>query len=202
MEFVIDLFWAMLLAGVPFGLFTLALVWWALRHGLLKEYLDPAALKREMKAMSRNHRKQRKDRKKGKAPKSGQEGQHPLQKKWAKFGGGFYGVAAFFTYIAVEAGDVYATIMKFDGFSEFLKRLDIGLLVNMLVNALTNFVTAMLWPAYWLDRIDTNQPWLWLAAAYGGYWLGLRAAQRLVQRNGAGVRPAAAAIPGRTKADE
>lgn len=202
MEFVIDLFWAVLLAGVPLGVFTLALVWWALHHGLLTEYLDPGALKREMKGMSRNRRKQRKERKKLKAPKDSQAAQHPLQKKWAKFGGGFYGVTAFFTYIAVEVSDVYSTIASFNGFTAFLRQLDIDLLVNMLVNALTNFISAMLWPAYWLDRIHTNQPLLWLAAAYGGYWLGLRAGQLAVRRAPMARQSSAAPVAEESEAEQ
>jgi len=52
----------------------------------------------------------------------------------------------------------------------------------MLIDALTNFITAMIWPMYWLDRIDTDQTWIWFVVAYAGYWAGLRAAQILVQR--------------------
>ncbi len=205
MEFVIDLMWAVLQAGLPMGLFTLALVWWALRHGLLHEHMDTAALKRELKAMSRNNRKARKEHKRLKRQKKPQDElpvQHPLQKKWAKFGGGFYGVAAFFTYAVVEVTDVCSTIMKFDGFAGFLQRLNFDLLVNMMVNALTNFITAMLWPAYWLQRIDSQQPWLWFAAAYGGYWLGLRSAQHLFRRNPAGAQQAAAPTAGQPPAEE
>ena len=38
------------------------------------------------------------------------ESLHPLQKKWAKFGGGFYGIVAFFTYIVVEVIEIITTI--------------------------------------------------------------------------------------------
>ena len=173
MEFLIDLFKALLLAGVPVAVFTLVLVRWALNRGYFQETSNTRALGREMKAM-------RKSRKKGNG--SEQAPQHPLQKKWAKFGGGFYGIMAFFTYIVVETTDITTTIVNFGGFMDFLKQLNIGLVINMLIEALTNFITAMIWPAYWLDRIDSNQPWVWLAIAYGGYWLGLKQAQAMVRR--------------------
>jgi len=52
----------------------------------------------------------------------------------------------------------------------------------MFVNAFINFVTAMAWPLYWMNRIDTNQVWMFFLAAYAGYVLGLKLAQQLNQR--------------------
>ncbi|HEY5774654.1 MAG TPA: hypothetical protein VIS57_01090, partial [Xanthomonadales bacterium] len=60
MGFLIEVVWAALLVGVPVGLFTLALVWWALQGGHLKESTDTNALKREMKAMSMSDKKKKK----------------------------------------------------------------------------------------------------------------------------------------------
>jgi hypothetical protein len=52
----------------------------------------------------------------------------------------------------------------------------------MFIEALTNFITAMVWPMYWLKRIDTDQTWVWFVVAYVGYWVGLKAAHVLIQR--------------------
>ena len=164
------------MAGVPIAVFTLALVWWALQGGHFQESLDAKALEREMKAMGKKLKKDKKD--KTENPVS----QHPLQKKWGKFGGGFYGIVAFFTYIVVEVLDITTTIMNFGGFIGFLKQLDIGVIISMFVEALTNFISAMVWPVYWMDRIETDQKWVWFVVAYGGYWLGLRIAQSMFQR--------------------
>jgi len=174
--FLIEVFWALLMAGVPIAVFTLALVWWALQGGHFQESLDAKALEREMKAMGKKLKKDKKD--KTENPVS----QHPLQKKWGKFGGGFYGIVAFFTYIVVEVLDITTTIMNFGGFIGFLKQLDIGVIISMFVEALTNFISAMVWPVYWMDRIETDQKWVWFVVAYGGYWLGLRIAQSMFQR--------------------
>jgi len=175
-EFLIEVLWALLMAGVPIAVFTLALVWWALQGGHFQESLDPRALEREMKAMGKKNKKNKKQE------AENLDSQHPLKKKWGKFGGGFYGIVAFFTYIVVEVLDITTTIMNFGGFIDFLKQLEISVIVGIFVEALTNFISAMIWPVYWMDRIDTDQTWVWFVVAYGGYWLGLRMAQTLFQR--------------------
>jgi hypothetical protein len=172
-DFLIEVIWAIFLVGIPIAVFTLALVWWALRGGHLKESLDFGELGLELKAMSKTNKK--KDNKDNSS-------QHPLQKKWATFGGGFYGIVAFFTYIVVEVMEITATIVNFGGFIGFLKQLDIGVIISMFIEALTNFITAMVWPMYWLKRIDTDQTWVWFVVAYVGYWVGLKAAHVLIQR--------------------
>jgi len=171
---VLEVFWAILIVGVPIALFTLAMVWWALGRGDLKESTDTKALQRELNSLSKKN-KNKKESKTGKT-------QHPLQKKWMKFGGGFYGIVAFFTYIVVEVIEISDMIMNVGGLIDFLKQLDFDVIISMVVNAFMNFATAMMWPAYWMNRIDTNQTWVWFVIAYGGYWLGLKLAQVLIQR--------------------
>ena len=177
MGFVIEVFWALLMVGVPIGVFTLALVWWALQGRDFKESSDTDALRREIKALSQKRKKKSKKDKKEEAVNL-----HPLQKKWAKFGGGFYGIVAFFTYIVVEVLEIITTITNFGGFIDFIKQLDIDIIIQMFVQALMNFITAMIWPVYWMKRIDTDQVWVWFVMAYAGYWVGLRLAQTLLQR--------------------
>ena len=173
MGLLIEVFWALLMVGIPIGVFTLAIVWWALQRGHFQETLDIKALEREIKAMSKNNKKNKKEDK---------PDLHPVQKKWAKFGGGFYGIVAFFTYVVVEVTEIISMVMNFGGFFGFLKQLDLDVIINMLVEALTNFITAMVWPLYWMRRIDTDQTWVWFVMAYVGYWAGLKLAQILVQR--------------------
>jgi len=176
-EFLIEVFWSLLLVGVPIGVFTLALVWWALQGGHLKESTNIKGLMREMKAMSRS------DKKKKKAdPEWEKEKLHPLQKKWTKFGGGFYGIVAFFTYIVVETLEVIDTVTHLGGFIDFIKNLNLDVIIQMFVQALMNFITAIVWPVYWMKRIETHQVWVWFVMAYAGYWAGLKLAQILIQR--------------------
>jgi len=176
-EFLTEVVWAALLVGAPVAVFTLALVRWALQHGHLKESSDTGALRRELKAMSGKGKKRKK-----KSDVERQEKLHPLQKKWAKFGGGFYGVVAFFTYIVIEVREVINTIAHLGGFIDFLAKLDFSLIIQMLVQAVLNFVSAMIWPVYWMQRIETHQVWVWFVMAYAGYWAGLKLAQALVRR--------------------
>jgi hypothetical protein len=171
--FLIEVFWAMLMVGIPIAAFTLAIVWWALQQGHFRETLDTRALQGEIKTMSKKNKKNKtKDH----------SDMHPVQKKWARFGGGFYGIVAFFTYIVVEVYEIIGVVTRFGGFFSFLRGLDLGVIIDMIIDAGMNFVTAMMWPFYWMRRIETDQTWVWFVVAYAGYWLGLRLAQVLYQR--------------------
>ena len=170
MGMVIEAIWALVLVGLPITLFTLAIAWWGMRNGHFKEINDRKELGREMKKMS----KEKID------PKN--DNRDLIQKKWAKFGGGFYGIVAFFTYLVVEIREIADVIMNIGGLWEFIKHLDVGVIIELFVNAFINFVTAMTWPLYWMNRIDTNQVWMFFLAAYAGYVLGLKLAQQLNQR--------------------
>jgi hypothetical protein len=176
-RFLVEVFWALLMVGIPIGLFTLALVYWLLQRGSFSESLDIKALEREIKAMSKSNKKKNKQ-----ASKESTVDLHPLQKKWATFGGGFYGIVAFFTYIVVEVRELISMIMEFGGFFDFLKQLNFNLIIQIFIEALTNFIAAITWPVYWMKRIDTDQTWIWFVMAYAGYWVGLKLAQLLTQR--------------------
>jgi hypothetical protein len=83
--------------------------------------------------------------------------------------------------------EITTMIINFGGFTDFLKQLDVALIIKMIIEALTNFITAMVWPFYWMKRIDTDQTWIWFVVAYGGYWLGLKLAQTLYQSRKGGA---------------
>jgi hypothetical protein len=176
-EFLVEIFRAVFIAGLPVAAFTLALVWWSLSRGHFRETTDSKALGLEIKRMAKTSRKAAKN-------KNGEDKnpQHPLQKKWAKFGGGFYGIVAFFTYIVVEIAEITTMISNFGGFIGFLQNIDLSVIIRILIDALTNFIRAMVWPVYWMERIDTNQVWIWFVVAYGGYWVGLNRALTMHQR--------------------
>lgn len=182
MGFLIEVFWALFLVGVPIGIFTLALVWWSLQGGHFKESTDTDALMREIKTLTGKRKKKSK-----KDKEQGARELHPLQKKWAKFGGGFYGIVAFFTYLVIEVIEIITTIANLGGFIDFLKQLDFNLIIQMFVAAIMNFVSAMIWPVYWMKRVETDQVWVWFVMAYAGYWCGLKLAQMLIQNRSQSV---------------
>lgn len=177
MGFLIDVFWAVFMVGVPVAAFTLAIVWWSLSSGHLSELLDTRALEREIKAMSGKNKGKNKKKK-----KKAQQNLHPVQRKWSKFGGGFYGIVGFFTYLVIEFFEIIEMIGNMGGFFQFFSKFGVDVIVQILINALTNFVAALVWPLYWLRRIDTDYAWVWFVVAYLGYWAGLKLAQLLVQR--------------------
>jgi hypothetical protein len=178
--FLVEFFWALLMAGLPIAIFTLAIVWWALEGKHFKELTDSKSLENEIKAFSKNLKVEKKANKaKGNKTKAKQ---HPILSKWSSFGGGFYGIVAFFTYIVVEVREVIEVIINFGGFIGFLKQLDIGLIVDMFINAIMNFITAIVWPVYWLERIESAHVWIWFVVAYLGYRTGLRTAQIMKKR--------------------
>ncbi len=176
MGFLVDIFWAVCMVGVPVAAFTLVIVWWSLEKGYLSELIDTKALGLEIKAMSGKRKgKTRKEK------KQAVKNLHPVQRKWAKFGGGFYGIVGFFTYLVIEFLEIIGMIRNMGGFFEFIKQFGFDVIVQLLISALTNFISALVWPLYWLQRIDAYQPWVWFVVAYGGYWVGLKLAQALVQ---------------------
>lgn len=186
---IIEAIWAVVLVGVPICAFTLAIVWWGLHHGHFTEVNDRKGLARELKKLGKKKVEPENANSQNNKPQNNKsQNSKPdlIQKNWAKFGGGFYGVVAFFTYLVVEIREVLDAIMNIGGLWEFIKHLDLGVFIKLFIAAIMNFVTAMVWPLYWIKRIDTNQVWMFFVAAYGGYALGLKLAQRLNQRRSDG----------------
>lgn len=172
MGWIKELLWAIGMVGIPVAVITLAIVWWAMRNGHLAGETDGKAVELKLKALNKKKKKS-----KGEVDK-----RDFFQKKWAKFGGGFYGVTAFYTYIVVEITEVTNMIINIGGLWAFIKQIDISVLVSMFVNAIMNFVAAMTWPLYWSDKMNTNRIWLWFIAAYAGYWVGMQVALMLERR--------------------
>ncbi|HKJ17591.1 MAG TPA: hypothetical protein VJ984_09605 [Xanthomonadales bacterium] len=169
---IAELFRAAFFAGLPVGIVSFLLVWWAIRS----KYLEPASdLKQLEKGVSqlskaRSKKKDRADN--GSRPVK----LNPVHNKWLKFGGGFYGVVALMTFVIVELGEITSFFGDFSENMGRLSKLNLDLIINFFIDSLMNFVTAIAWPKYWIDRIDMNHIWVWFLAAYGGYWLGARMA--------------------------
>jgi len=84
---------ALLFMGLPVAALSFGLAWWALRHGILEARDDFDTLAREIEDFGRRKKEDR-----GKL--------NPVHEKWFRFGGGFYGVVALYTYALVEWGEV------------------------------------------------------------------------------------------------
>ncbi|MBT8062758.1 MAG: hypothetical protein KJO85_08740 [Gammaproteobacteria bacterium] len=162
--------------AIPVGGLSFLMVWWALRKGVLSETGGLKALGKEIEAMGKLHKDKKKE-----SPRV-----NPLHGKWLKFGGGFYGTVALYTYGLIEWVEIRETIERFGGFSSFIGELSINLFINMFINGLMNFIAAISWPVYWIREFGSNHMWIWFLVAYGAYWLGMRMAQWLVLKERSG----------------
>ncbi len=151
--------------AVPVAGLTFLMVWWALKKGVLKEKGKVRALKAEMKAISKLKADDKPDL-------------NPLHSKWLKFGGGFYGIVAMYTYGLVEWNELRAFVSDLGGAASFIRNLNVGVLISIFIEGLKNFITAISWPLYWMSEFGSNNIWIWMCIAYAAYWFGAKAAQR------------------------
>ncbi len=97
-----------------------------------------------------------------------------MAEKWLWFGGGFYGLAALWTFAVIELLDIVRLILSP---STILDAFDNGLVsavIQLAANQLSNLITAFVWFGYWGD----DGILVWLAVAYAGYWIGVELARR------------------------
>ncbi len=186
---MIDYLLIIIQALVPIGVTSFVLVWWALRQNYLGGAGSMGEYEQWQKVRNQHRKAEKKRRKAAKKNGSTEEPgmtsdseaklqEHkfdPLHSKWMKFGGGFYGVVALFTYALIELGEVQDLLLNL---GDLFRGGLIGIVVGFFIESLKNFIIAISWPAYWLSRIHSHQ-WLWIVSAYGGYWLGTRAAFRV-----------------------
>jgi hypothetical protein len=93
---------------------------------------------------------------------------------WSGFGGGFYGLAAMWTFVVTVVKDIFSFIFHFTGIDVLLEKGLINLLVEILVNQITNGVSALVWFSYWPAQSIV----VWVIAAYFSYWLGMDLAKK------------------------
>jgi hypothetical protein len=170
-----DLLNVLLKLALPVGGLSFLMVWWALRGGVLSSQESVRALSKEIDALSKARKKDRKEKKKPAKV-------NPVHDKWLKFGGGFYGIVALYTYGLIEFREIRETIAGLGGIREFIGSLSINLLINMIIEGLMNFIAAISWPLYWMSEFGSGQIWIWMVIAYGAYWLGIRAAQHFINK--------------------
>ena len=96
-----------------------------------------------------------------------------LLNKWMWFGGGFYGMAALYTLVVMEAMELFNFIATFPGFDELFKNGVIPLLVTFGVTQITNLYSAFAWFIYWTQQ----SVGLWILVAYLGYMAGMQVAK-------------------------
>ena len=177
-----ELIKALFQAGVPVGITSYLLVWWALRSDYLQSPASVGEVEKHFKKISGKKNK-KKRRKSGRSEPAAEEPAaethprlNPVHSKWLTFGGGFYGVVALLTYAIVELGEIRDFIARYDGLAGLLRQFSFGMIIELIIDALMNFIVAIAWPVYWLSDIAGEYIWIWFAVAYGGYWAGVKAA--------------------------
>ena len=178
MAWVNDFFVAVGKVGFPMMALSFAVIWWALHRGRVRGE-SVGELQKSLQALGarRKGKKAKKD-KDGLETEPAQEPEKldPVLDKWFAFGGGFYGLVALYTWLLIEWDEAWGFIT---GLGALVLSFDPGTLISLVVNffieSLMNFVAAIAWPAYWIGA--AGNPWVWVIVAYGGYWLGIQAAQ-------------------------
>ena len=89
-----------------------------------------------------------------------------LHKKWMRFGGGFYGVMVFITYIHIEVYQIIEFVRNFTSFQNFIDSIGFMMILNFFIEAFTNLITAFLWFTYWYKYLPIGSFWVWLIVVF------------------------------------
>ncbi|MDZ7671070.1 MAG: hypothetical protein U5Q16_17215 [Gammaproteobacteria bacterium] len=155
------------------GLLTWLLFGRLYAGGRLERGLDRKANRQALKRIRKETRKDKADF---------------LNRRWMKFGGGFYGIAGLWTFVCIEATELTLFIANFNGFAELFGNGVLNFVIGVLANQFVNFVTALLWFGWWPGDGGGVNAIVVFAAAYGGYLGGLYLARRGMTLNSLGGR--------------
>jgi hypothetical protein len=149
---LLEIIKALLLAGVPIALFSYYLVIITNTNQVLK---------------ARNSKELKKELKTRTFVKGNEENfiKQILQKKFLKFGGGFYGILTLMTYLHIEIYQVLDFMRSFTGFQDFIDSLGWHMIINFFLEAIMNMIAAFLWPIYWVKYLPIGSFWVWLIVA-------------------------------------
>ena len=98
-----------------------------------------------------------------------------LHAKWMKFGGGFYGVAAAWTLIYIEASGVVGVIAHPSTVPDMFHNGIVDFFVQQISGQISSLVDAAIWFTWWPDR--GHDPIVWFGVAYLAYIAGLELAR-------------------------
>ncbi len=98
-----------------------------------------------------------------------------LHTKWMKFGGGFYGVAAAWTLIYIEASGVIGVIAHPSTAQDMFRNGVGGFIAQQITGQVNTFVDAATWFNWWPGR--GHNPIVWFGVAYLAYIAGLELAR-------------------------
>lgn len=154
--------------GLPVAALGYFLISWAIKTGRISATGDKADFEASLKSMREDHKKRKK--KGGQADEHRQYAKSHVLDKWQRFGGGFYGTTAFYTYIWVEIGEILSFVVKMLNPDNWVFSIGIDLLINFFINSLMNFLTAIMWFNYWSGG-DYSYIWIWFLVPAVSYMI-------------------------------
>jgi hypothetical protein len=150
--------------GVPVAALTWLLFYRLYHRGELARDANHKAIRSSLKAM------------KAAAKESKTPADSVLHAKWMRLGGGFYGVAALWTLVVMEAGGIVNAIVEPSSVEDMFRGGVVDFGVNLLVGQITTFVQALVWFTWWSG--NEHHVFGCIAIAYLGYLAGLNLARR------------------------
>jgi len=185
---MLDILEAMIKMGIPLMLMS----WWAFSALYRANLIDKSADRKRTEKAVASYRKELKAAEKAKkkalkssAFKSSSVDDDHLDQfdpsntdfwitKWMRFGGGFYGLAALWTLLVLEAQELWQFAWSLPTFITDFSGGLIDLLVMFLQNQIMNIVTALSWIVKWTEGFSLTL----LIVAYLGYSGGIQLAKR------------------------
>ncbi len=95
--------------------------------------------------------------------------------KWLRFGGGFYGLTALWTFIVIELQGLLWVVTNFSAVVDLFSDGIVKAFVNFLVNQAMSIAHAFSWVVNWGG---SGFSLIWFFAAYIGFYLGMKAAKQ------------------------
>lgn len=159
---------SLLIIALPLGAMSFAIYYYL----LTKNHIKGDGSLRDMRDAAR---KSTRDRRKDKS-------HNVFERKWFRFGTGYYGIMALLTFVIYEYQDTVTYWSQPNAFQNFIDAFGIGPIINFFVNQIMNFVSAFLWPGYWIRSMQGMQIIIWFAVTYGCYLGGVSGAKYLHTR--------------------
>ena len=153
--------------GLPVGVAS----WYIFSKLYLSGRLDKKANRKSLQKDLKNLKQEKK--------KEGSTKEIYIFNKWMLFGGGFYGLAALWTFFINELKDIVNLIFNFGDFIALMSEGVGQVIVAFIKNQIANILTAFVWFNYWSNNFII----VWLLVAYVGYLIGIKLAKQ-----GAGER--------------
>ena len=158
---IFDAFTAVFMLGLPMVVLSWVIFSWIFLSGEIDREEKRDAITKRVKKM------------KTLPGLKGSRGKKYMYEKWAWFGSGFYGLAGFWTLIVIEAGELFGFVTNLGSFEGIGDAGLISFIIDFFIDQLGNLIQAFLWWSYW----PADSILVWLAVAYGGYWIGVELAR-------------------------